>query len=80
MPSDDAGEALYRSVRAFRQAEVALLGLYSYDHLDRNPTCLPGGSFLRTMKVDQGGVQQPDHVVLRRINDAVRDFGLPLLP
>lgn len=80
MPSDDAGEALYRSVRAFRQAEVALLGLYSYDHLDRNPACLPGGSFLRTMKVDLNGAQQPDHVVLRRIDDALRDFGAPLRP
>lgn len=80
MPSEDAGEALYRSVRAFRQAEVALLGLYSYDHLDRNPACLPGGSFLRTMKVDLNGEQQPDHVVLRRIDDALRDFGAPLRP
>ena len=80
MPDQEAGEALYRSVRAFRQSEVDLLGLYSYDHLDRNSACLPGGSFLRTLKIDGTGKQQPELGVLRRIDDAVRDFGVPLVP
>ncbi|TAK86773.1 MAG: hypothetical protein EPO09_19290 [Aquabacterium sp.] len=75
MSSADAGEALYQSVKAFRLAEVSMLGLYSFDHDDKDPTCRPGGSFVRTTKLNAAGVQRLDREVLDRLGQAARDFG-----
>lgn len=75
MPSPVAGEALYQSIRAFREAGVRILGLYSYDHEDRDPKCRPGGSFIRSTKTDVFGGMSPDMEVLSRINEARQRFG-----
>lgn len=75
MSSEDAGTAMYQSVRAFREGGVRLLGLYSYDHEDRDPKCRPGGSFIRSTTSDMFGAQGPDKVVISRINDARKAFG-----
>lgn len=75
MPSSEAGDALYQSIAALRAHGVSMLALYSYDHGDSSPACRPGGSFIRSMKLDAGGRQQPDDEVIQRVNDAVREFG-----
>ena len=74
MSSEDAGQALYQSVRAFREGGVRLLGLYSYDHEDRDPKCRPGGSFIRSTTSDVFGSQSPDLAVLGKINEAKKQF------
>ncbi|RZI81357.1 MAG: hypothetical protein EOP38_19575 [Rubrivivax sp.] len=75
MPSSEAGDALYQSIAALQAHGVSMLALYSYDHGDSSPQCRPGGSFIRSMKLDAEGRQQPDDEVIQRVNDAVRDFG-----
>ncbi len=75
MRSEDAAEALYRSLAGMREYGVTLVALYSYDLLDKDPKCLPGGSFIRMTQVNQAGELKVDPVVLRRMNDAVADFG-----
>ena len=75
MLSTEAGEALYQSIRAFRQEGVVALGLYSYDHGISDPTCVPGGSFVRATMVSTDGKQRLDSAVLGRVTQAVKDFG-----
>ena len=75
MSSDAAGEALYQSIRAFREGGVTLLGLYSYDHEDNDRRCRPGGSFIRSTTADGMGRQSLDVKVLDRLNQARKDFG-----
>lgn len=75
MPSAEAGEALYQSIRAFRQEGVVALGLYSYDHGPTDPSCVPGGSFVRATLIGSDSKQRLDSVVLGRASQAVRDFG-----
>lgn len=75
MPSADAGDALYQSIRAFRQEGAVALGLYSYDHGPTDPTCVPGGSFVRATTIGGDRKQRLDSVVLGRVTQAVRDFG-----
>jgi hypothetical protein len=75
MPSAEAGEALYQSIRAFRQEGVVALGLYSYDHGPTDPSCVPGGSFVRATMMGGDRKQRLDSVVLGRVTQAVRDFG-----
>lgn len=75
MRSDDAAEALYRSIAQMREFGVMMVALYSFDLLNRDPECLPGGSFIRMTELDSVGKQQINPVVLRRLNDAVSDFG-----
>lgn len=74
MPSAQAGEALYQSIKAFRESGVSMLGLYSYDHEDRDPKCRPGGSFIRSTTADIFGGQRPDMEVLNQIDRAYVDF------
>ncbi len=75
MRSEDAAEALYRSLAQMREFGVMMVALYSFDLLNRDPECLPGGSFIRMTELDAAGRQRVDPVVLRRVNDAVSDFG-----
>ncbi len=75
MPSREAGDALYQSIAALHAHGVSMLALYSYDHGDSSPRCRPGGSFIRSMKLDAEGRQRPDDEVIDRINQAVKDFG-----
>lgn len=75
MRSEDAGEALYRSLAGMREFGVTLVVLYSYDLLNKDPVCLPGGSFIRMTRVTRAGELTIDPVVVRRLNDAVMDFG-----
>lgn len=75
MPSREAGDALYQSIAALHAHGVSMLALYSYDHGDSSPQCRPGGSFIRSMKLDAEGRQQPDEEVIDRVNQAVKDFG-----
>lgn len=75
MPSAQAAEALYQSIRAFRQKGAVALGLYSYDHGPTDPSCVPGGSFVRATMIGSDSKQRLDSVVLGRVTQAVRDFG-----
>lgn len=75
MGSSDASEALYQSIRAFRQEGVVALGLYSYDHGVTDASCVPGGSYVRATVVGADKQQRLDTVVLGRVTQAVKDFG-----
>lgn len=73
MGSPEAGEALYQTLRGFRELGVWMVALYSFDHEDNDPQCRPGG-FTRMMR-SEGGRQRVDEAVVKRLNDAVTDFG-----
>lgn len=75
MSSEAAGVAMFQAIRAFREGGVRLLGLYSYDHEDRDPKCRPGGSFIRSTTSNVFGAQDPDAEVLGKINEARKKFG-----
>lgn len=75
MPSIDAAEALYRSLAEMREFGVSMVALYSYDLRNKDPECLPGGSFIRMTQLGHGGGQRIDPIVLQRANAAVSDFG-----
>lgn len=75
MSAQQAGEALYQSIRAFREGGVSILGLYSYDHEDNDPACRPGGSFLRLTSVNAAREQYVNDEVVEQINQARKDFG-----
>ena len=75
MTSKAAGMAIYQAIRAFREGGVKILGLYSYDHEDRDPKCRPGGSFIRLTTSNIFGAQNVDDVVLGYINEAYEKFG-----
>lgn len=75
MSDEAAGEALYQSLVSLQAEGVALVGLYSYDEGNDDPNCRPGGSYVRTMNVDDLGRQRPAKPVIDRINHAIKEFG-----
>jgi len=75
MSEQAAGEALYQSLVSLHAEGVALVGLYSYDEGNDDPHCRPGGSYVRTMNVDDLGRQRPAKPVIDRINQAIKELG-----
>jgi hypothetical protein len=75
MSNDEAGEALYQSLATLQANGVALVALYSYDEGNNEPGCRPGGSRVRMMEMAGENRQQPNSSLVRRFNQAVRDFG-----
>jgi hypothetical protein len=75
MGSDVASEAMYQSLVMLRSESVQLVSLYSFDTLNNDPECRPGGSFARTTTVDKSGRQVVDPVMVKRLSEAVEDLG-----
>jgi len=75
MSNAEAGEALYQSLATLQANGVALVALYSYDEGNNEPGCRPGGSRVRMMEMAGENRQQPNSSLVRRFNQAVRDFG-----
>ncbi|MFZ4551261.1 MAG: hypothetical protein ACOYNB_05500 [Aquabacterium sp.] len=64
-------DVIYQSVATLAMADVRLLGLYSYDLADNANGCAKGGYLWLTNEQ----IDQMNGVVLKRLNEAVQDFG-----